>query len=145
MYDLGYPRPVPGATLGYPESAWGVPRDVLWARGPPGKAPRPILAQFLLPGERPRNDFQLISHGPFRPETLLIHPFVDLSYFTQSKPSAIGLSVPWPYWAQIWPSAWTLVPITRIGAGPIFPWVKIEFLDQNSGSNLLIKVCDRIS
>ena len=145
MHDLGYPRPVLGAPLGSPENAWGVPRDVLWARGPPGKAPRPILAQFLLPGERPGNDFQPILHDLFRSETLLIHPPADLSYFAQSGPSAIGLSVPWPHLAQIWPSAWTLVPITRLGAGPIFPWVKIEFLDQNSGSNLLIKFCDRIS
>ena len=55
----------PGSAPGSPENAWGVPRDVLWARGPPGKAPGPILAQFLLSGERPGNDLQPISHGPF--------------------------------------------------------------------------------
>ena len=145
MHDLGYPRPVLGAPLGSPKNAWGVPRDVLWARGPPGKAPGPTLAQFLLPGERPGNDFQSISHGPFSLRNSFDPPPCQSFVCDPIWTPAIGLSVPWPHLAQIWPSAWTLVPITRLGAGPIFPWVKIEFLDQNSGSNLLINFCDRIS
>ena len=125
------PGESPGTSFG-PEDLQGKPRDRFWRN-------------FCWLGNVPETIFSRFRTDLFRSEALLIQPSADLSYFAQSGPSAIGLSVPWPHLAQIWPSAWTLVPITRLGAGPIFPWVKIEFLDQNSGSNLLIKFCDWIS
>ena len=145
-----------------------MPGDVLEAPGSPERTPGSILVRFLLPGRRSRGRF-LVAFGPrtlpltgtlliqtpnyrsqfrtdlFRSETLSIQTSADLSYSVQSRPSVIGLTVPWPHLGQIGPSALILVPKTRLGAGPMSPRVKNKFLDQNSGSNFSIAFLDRIS
>ena len=158
--DLGNPWLVPVAPGDVPEHAWRRPRgpripkedsriDFGAISAARAKVPGTIFGRFRT--ESYRNSFDpnpcrsQLRTDLFRSETLSIQTSADLSYSVQSRPSVIGLTVPWPHLGQIGPSALILVPKTRLGAGPMSPRVKNKFLDQNSGSNLLIKFCDRIS